>query len=151
MPGLTRFIHEPDPANPGWHRWDVEDQARFNHRVMGAMLLRTEASGFVRLRMDPAIAHANILGTLHGGAILALIDIALFATVHVTSPDDAMGAVTLDLDCRFIGAGNLEAPLDAVTQVLRETRRLVFMRGLIEQDETLVAAYSATIRKPSRA
>ena len=40
--------------------------------------------------------------------------------------------------------------LDAVTEVLRETGRLAFMRGVVEQDGALIAAYSATIRKPSK-
>ncbi len=154
MPHSTRFIHRPDPAHPGWHVWDMEDQARFNPEVMGAMRLRTEADGTARLRMEPRPLHANAIGTLHGAAILSLIDIALFATAYTVCQSDAAGAVTLDLDCRFIGAGDLEHPLDAVTEVLRETGRLVFMRGIVEQsgverETRLIAAYSATIRKPS--
>jgi hypothetical protein len=37
--------------------------------------------------------------------------------------------------------------LDAVAEVLKETKRLVFLRGLVEQDDVMVAAFSATIRK----
>ena len=63
---------------------------------------------------------------------------------------DAAGSVTLDCECRFIGAGAVGKPLDAVTEILRETGRLIFLRGLVEQDGVLVASYSGTIRKPSR-
>jgi hypothetical protein len=41
-------------------------------------------------------------------------------------------------------------PCDAVTELLTETRRLVFLRGVVEQGEgNLIAAYSGTIRKPT--
>jgi hypothetical protein len=37
-----------------------------------------------------------------------------------------------------------------VAELLRETRRLLFLRGTVEQGDEMIAAYSATIRKPSR-
>ena len=48
-----------------------------------------------------------------------------------------------------------QADIDAVVEVLRETGRLGFLRGLVVQaptdaSETLVASFSATIRKPSK-
>ena len=62
---------------------------------------------------------------------------------------DAAGSVTLGIETQFIGPGDASKPLDAVVQILRETRRLGFLRGLVEQDEALVAGFSATVRKPS--
>ncbi len=150
MRPTTGFIHEPDPEHPGWHKWNMLDQERFNPQVMGKMLLRPEGEKSARLRMFPAKKHSNIIGTVHGGATVALVDIALFATTHVVTSADAAGAVTLDIECRFIGAGELGKPLDAVTEVLRETGRMIFMRGLVEQDGVLIAAYSGSIRKPTQ-
>jgi hypothetical protein len=37
--------------------------------------------------------------------------------------------------------------MDAVAEVLKETNRLVFLRGIVEQGEHKVAAFAATIRK----
>ena len=51
-----------------------------------------------------------------------------------------------------IGAGALGKPLDAVVEVMRETKRLVFMRGTVVQgddDAHLVATFSGIVRKPS--
>ena len=50
---------------------------------------------------------------------------------------------------RRIGAGRVGMPLDAVCEVLRETRRLVFQRGIVEQDGHMVAAFNGTVRKAS--
>lgn len=148
------FIFAPDPSHPGWHRWSAEDDARFNQQVLGLLLARKEDGPggvpMLRLRMFPEVRHSNMMGTVHGGTIMALSDVILFAAFHVLSAGDAEGAVTLDMSHQFLGAGTIDQPLDAVAEILRETGRLAFLRGTIEQDGNLIAAFSATIRKPTR-
>ena len=61
----------------------------------------------------------------------------------------AAGAVTLDCQTQFLSRGTIDAPLDSVIETLRETGRLIFIRGLLEQGEVRVAAFSATLRKAS--
>ena len=63
----------------------------------------------------------------------------------------------LKLDARTITAikvaarrGVVGKPLDAEVELLKETGRLLFMRGLVVQGETRVAAFSGTIRKPTK-
>lgn len=147
------FLYRPSTDHPGWHTWNMADQTRFNAQVMGEMLVRVEETAdgkrLVRLRMQPEHRHTNLLDAVHGGVTLALIDISLFAGMRLLLGGDAAGSVTLDLSTQFIGAGRIGEPLDAVVEVLRETRRLVFVRGLIEQTDNLVAAFNGTIRKPS--
>jgi uncharacterized protein (TIGR00369 family) len=142
----TSFICEPDPDNPGWLTWDVADKARFNAAAMGKLLVRQEGDNVCRLRMVPGVQHANLPGSVHGGVILALVDIALFATLWVRSRGDSSRAVTLEVHNQFIGAGELGQPLDAVTEVIKQTRRLAFMRGMIVQGDSLVAAFTGTMR-----
>ena len=143
----TSYRWQPCPDNPGWLTWDSLDPARFNGAAMGKLLIRQDGAETCRLRMIPGHAHANLPGSVHGGVTLALIDIALFASLWVLRGGDSAGAVTLEVHSQFIGAGELEEPLDAVTEVLRETRRLAFMRGKVVQGDQLIAAYSGTIRK----
>ncbi|HMO69308.1 MAG TPA: PaaI family thioesterase [Novosphingobium sp.] len=143
----TSYRCEPCPDNPGWLTWDSLDPARFNGAAMGKLLIRQDGAETCRLRMIPGHAHANLPGSVHGGVTLALIDIALFASLWVLRGGDSAGAGTLEVHSQFIGAGELEEPLDAVTEVLRETRRLAFMRGKVVQGDQLIAAYSGTIRK----
>jgi len=146
----SEFIHVPDPDHPGWHTWNLADTTRFQPMVMGPMVVRPEGESSARLRLFPQVHHTNARGTVHGGITMSLLDMALFATFATVCKGDAARAVTLDLSTQFIGAGTLGHPLDAVTEVLRETGRLAFMRGVVEQDGALIAAYSATIRKPSK-
>ena len=146
---ISTFINVPDPDNPGWHTWNLADSTRFQPRAIGSLIVRAEGARRARLRMMPGIQHTNARGTVHGGATMSLLDMALFATFAMVCKGDAERAVTLDMAAQFIGAGQPAKPLDAVTEVLRETRRLAFMRGLVEQDGELIASYSATVRKPS--
>jgi uncharacterized protein (TIGR00369 family) len=147
------FIRTPVAGQPGWFSWDLADQTRFNAQTMGRLIVREETlpggGAAVRLRMVPERRHSNLLDAVHGGVTLAMIDISLFAAIRLVLGGDAGGSVTLDLSTQFIGAGRIGEPLDALCEVLRETRRLVFLRGTIEQDGHLVAAYSGTVRKPS--
>lgn len=119
------------------------------------MLLARKEEGLggvpmLRLRMFPETRHSNMMGFVHGGTIMGLSDVILFAAFHVLSSGDAEGAVTLDMSHQFLSSATIEQPLDAVAEILRETGRLAFLRGMVEQDGNRIAAFSATIRKPTR-
>lgn len=147
---LPAFLHEPDPEHPGWMKWGFRDPTRFN-AMLGRMIVRLEDDGRVRMRAFPDRSHSNLSDRVHGGALLGYIDVALFATARTHGLIEAGTAVTLDLSTQFIGAAAIGRPLDFVSEVLRETGRLLFIRGLAEQEGAVVASYSGTVRKPSKA
>ena len=148
---LTNFVHEPDPDNPGWSRWRIADASRFNEAVLGKQIVRAEGADTCRMRIVPRDPlHTNSAGRVHGGITLGLIDISLFAAMYVLRGVDAGRSVTVDLTTQFIGAGDASRPLDSVVELLRETHRLAFLRGLVVQDDDKVASFTATIRKPSK-
>lgn len=146
----VHFVHEPDPANPGWAKWYLSDQTSFNGHAIGQMLVRRDGGNAVRLRLQTEHRHANLNGAVHGGVILSMIDMSLFAAGRLVLGDHLARSVTLDTSCQFIGSGQIGHELEAVTEVLRETGRLVFLRGLMMQNDCLVASFTGTVRKPSR-
>ncbi|WP_423142276.1 PaaI family thioesterase [Parablastomonas sp. CN1-191] len=150
MSDARGFLSEPDSEFPGWHTWQLADPTRFNALVFPRLLVRRDDDGKARLRFVPGRQHTNLSGAVHGGAVLSLVDIALFACSRMLGVIEVGTAVTLDMSVQFIGPGREGEPCDAVTELLRETRRLVFLRGTVEQPGGhLVAAFSGTIRKPS--
>jgi uncharacterized protein (TIGR00369 family) len=149
VPATPHFNNDPDLDNPGWFHWTLTDDRRFNAQVLGKMIVRPEGEGRARLRMYPTIKHSNLMNNLHGGTILSLIDVAMFAGARSFGLIEAGTAVTLDMSVQFIGAGKVDVPLDAEIELLRETRRLLFLRGLVVQGDDRVAAYAGTIRKPT--
>jgi uncharacterized protein (TIGR00369 family) len=142
------FIYEDDPALPGWKRWTLDDPTRFN-TLLGPLWVRME-EGQARVRMVPERRHSNLGDNVHGGALLGFIDVALFAAARAHGLLDVGPAVTLDLSVQFIGAGSLDAPVEAEVELLRETGRLIFLRGLVVQGAARVASFSGTVRKFSK-
>lgn len=143
------FVSEPDPEHPGWLTWELSDPRRYNHQILGKILIRPGEAGKAWVRMFPELRHSNLADSLHGGTVLGFIDVALFGASRMFRLIDAGTAVTLDLSAQFIGAGKFDIPLDAEVELLRETGRLLFLRGLVVQGETRIASFSATIRKPN--
>ena len=137
--------HMPDPDHPGWSTWDLPTDGRFASSV-GKLLVRAEGEGRARVRMFPEQAHTNLSGAMHGGAVMTFIDMALFAGGALAGADIAY-AVTLDCETRFLAPATPGPPLDAEVEILRETGRLVFLRGLLVQEEGRVASFSGTLRK----
>jgi acyl-coenzyme A thioesterase PaaI-like protein len=146
------FEYGPSAAHPGWFTWNLTDTTRFNAQVMGELLVRREGERLCRLRMFTERKHSNLSDNIHGAVTLSLIDIALFAAFRSLAGGDGGGAVTLELSSQFIGAGKPGEPLDALVEIMRETGRLIFLRGTVVQgaaDENLIASFSGIVRKPS--
>lgn len=143
------FEYREHPDYPGWNIWRLRDPTRFNSAVLGEMIVRIEG-GKCRLRMFPERKHTNLQDMIHGAITLSLIDVSLFAAMRTLTGGDAGPAVTLELSTQFIGAGRPTEPLDAVVEILRETGRMLFLRGEVVQEDHLVAAFSGLVRKASR-
>ena len=142
------FEHGPDPDNPGWRHWNLKDETLFNGAVMGKLITRVEEGGQKsRLRTFPERKHENLQGIIHGAVTLSLIDISLFTTMHTIGCGNAGPSVTLELSTQFIGAGQVDRPLDSITEIVRETGSLVFIRGLVVQDDHTVASFSGIVKK----
>lgn len=137
--------HEPDPEHPGWWTWDLPGDDRYN-ATLGKLLVRGEGEGRARCRMFPDKSHSNLGDVVHGGAILTFIDMAMFAGGHAAGADIGP-SVTLDLSAQFLSPARLGIPLDASLEVLRESKRMAVMRGLVEQEAAIVASWTGTLRK----
>lgn len=148
--GARGFVSEPDPDNPGWQRWRLADETLYNEAVIGPIIVRAEGKNTVRVRIHSQRHLLNSSLRFHGGATLGLIDISLFAATHMLLGIDTGRSVTIAIDTQFVGAGDADRPLDSVVEILRETGRLVFLRGLVVQDDDIVASFTATTRKPSQ-
>ena len=146
-----------EPLSDGWISWNLRDDTRFN-ALLEPLSVRPEpptADGrpVARLRMIPRRRHSNLGNNVHGAVTLALVDIALFAASHQFGSLNAGHSVTLDLSTQFVGAGRVGEPLDAIVELVRETGRLIFLRGLVVQGEGdghIVLTFAGTIRKASK-
>ena len=150
LPNAPFDYHPIAPADAGgedgWYSWNLVDRTRYNTHVLGELQVRREGDQ-CRLRMFPERHHTNLGDNIHGAVTLGLIDIALFATMHVVGNGDAGPSVTVELSTQFVAAGDPAKPLDAVTEIVQETGRMLFVRGQCVQGDTIVASYSGIVRK----
>ena len=105
----------------------------------------TLGKGSARLSV-PVEGHlTNSLGTVHGGVIMSLLDVALCTAARTLHPE-SVGVITINLSTSFIGAGS-GATLYAEARVLKDGRSMSFVEGeAMNQDGTLVAKATATVR-----
>jgi acyl-coenzyme A thioesterase PaaI-like protein len=142
------FSYDDDPDLPGWKRWQFRDSTRFNSFLEP---LQVKIDGDIaRVRMMPRHDHSNMRDNVHGGALLGFMDVSLFAASRAFGVLSAGGAVTVDLSAQFIGGGQIGRPIEAHIELLRETGRMLFLRGLIVQEgEPTIASFTGTLRKSS--
>jgi uncharacterized protein (TIGR00369 family) len=102
-----------------------------------------EGSARLSLPIDPHLT--NSIGTVHGGVILSLLDVALCTAARTLHPD-SLGVITIDMSTSFIGGGS-GARLLAEARVLKDGRSMIFVEGEAKnEDGSLVAKAIATVR-----
>jgi uncharacterized protein (TIGR00369 family) len=135
-----------DGPNAGWTRWRREPDGRFAS-LLGDFYFREGAAG-VECRMETDRRHSNGLGYIHGGFIMSFIDMAMFAFIFRQLENSA--AVTLSCATDFLSAGIVGKPIEAHGEILKETGKMLFVRGLVTQEGVNVASFTGTMRKVPR-
>ena len=103
-----------------------------------------KGDGVVRLRLDPRPEFANSWGSVHGGALMTLLDVAL-ASAGRSLDDQCNGALTVEVKVNFIAAAN--GPVLAEGRAQRAGRSLIFSEGeLRSEDGTLLAKATGTFK-----
>ncbi|WP_156679135.1 PaaI family thioesterase [Sphingomonas profundi] len=143
-----RYGFAPDPEHAGWFVRRAAGIGRFVD-IFGDIRVRPEGPATARMRVVPGPQHRNLTETVHGGFLLALVDQAYFVCPTALGITGAMNGLTVDSATQFLAPLVIDRPIDVVVEVLRETGRMIFMRGLIEQDDVRALAFSGTIRKAS--
>ncbi len=128
---------------------DVEFAREYQKKIpfLSHLRIQTEALGEGSARLSlPVEAHLkNSLGTVHGGVIMSLLDVALCTAARTLHPD-SVGVITIDLSTSFIGGGS-GARLFAESRVLRDGRSMIFVEGEAKnEDGSLVAKAIGTVR-----
>ncbi len=127
----------------GWTTWS--NGADPYESAIGPFCFRVGEDDGAECAFEPKPHHLNGGGTIHGGALMSFADFALFAIAHNALRDAK--AVTLTCNSEFIGAGKLGDIVEARGEVLRETRSLLFVRGLVTQASRPLLAFSGTLKK----
>ena len=126
----------------GWTTWGAG--ADPYETSIGPFCFRVEG-GEIQSAFQPSREHLNGGGAIHGGALMSFADFSLFSIAH-----NALGgvkAVTLTCNCEFLSAGGLDGIVTSRGEMLRETRSLLFVRGIVTQSGRPLLAFSGTLKK----
>lgn len=135
------------PDVDGWVPWIAKPDGRF-HDLLGQMYFRVTGNG-VESRMDTDRRHSNGLGFLHGGFLMSFVDMAMFTIIRPRFAKGE-GAVTLSCATDFLTGGIPGEPIEGRGEVLKETGKLFFVRGLVTQGGANVVSFTGTMRKITR-
>ncbi len=142
--GLPNGARE-DPEHPGWYSWGEFPRGSFAGAT-GKLLFKPDGPGRGIARIFPDESMLNMGGSIHGGAVMSFIDMALFAGGRCAGMDEGH-YVTLDLTTHFIARGKAGVPLDAHVELVRQTRSLVFMQGTVRQEGEPCYSFTGTLKR----
>lgn len=80
----------------------------------------------------------NHIGTLHGGAVMTFADVALGWAVSTAIGHDR--CVTLSLQSQFVAVARVGDFITCEAELVRATKQIVFVRGLIMAGDRIVAS-----------
>lgn len=108
------------------------------------MQITEKQNGLVRLRLDPRPELENSWGSLHGGVLMTLLDVAL-ASAGRALDESCNGALTVEMKVNFIAAAT--GPVLGEGRAQRAGRSLIFSEGeLTSEDGTLLAKATGTFK-----
>ncbi|MBC8008416.1 MAG: PaaI family thioesterase [Prolixibacteraceae bacterium] len=126
----------------------AQAKAGFNIHVpfvehLGLQILE-KGDGVVRLRLDPRPELENSWGSVHGGVLMTLLDVAL-ASAGRSLDENCNGALTVEMKVNFIAAATGSVLGEGRAQ--RAGRSLIFSEGeLRSEDGTLLAKATGTFK-----
>lgn len=114
--------------------------------VNGPLYARRDDSRF-QLGFRVEERHCNPMGICHGGMMATFCDMLLPISAHVLSKEIGNRFLpTINLQIDYLAASPLGAWVQGEAQLLRATRSLVFMQGLVQADDAAVARVSGIFK-----
>jgi uncharacterized protein (TIGR00369 family) len=135
----------PDPDHEGWYSWGDFPRSSFA-AATGRLLFKPDGPGRGLCRMFPTQDHMNMGGSIHGGAVMSFIDMAMFAGGHCAGMERGH-YVTLDLTTHFLARGKAGIPLEAQVELVRQTRGHAFLQGVVRQDGQACYSFTGTLKR----
>ena len=137
----------PTPASPAVPEGFQE--RRFGEGfigVNGPLYVRRTDSAF-QLGFRVELRHCNMMGICHGGMMATFCDMLLPLSAHVQSAEMGRRFLpTINLQIDYLAASPLGSWVQGEAQLLRATKSLVFMQGLVHADDVAVARVSGIFK-----
>ena len=128
---------------PGFHPFALKG---FFYDTIGPLYARY-SGGRLSLGFRCDERRCNLLGICHGGMLMTLADLQLGLGSNVDAGYEGFGP-TVNLTGDFVRPARLGEWVQGRSELVRRTRRLVFMSGALEADGELVLRANAIVNLP---
>ncbi len=125
-------------ATPPSREWEEQPDDGFIGHV--GPLWQHRERGLGRYAILPDERHRNWRGVVQGGMLMTLADRAMGSAAREDDP--SVKQATAQLDVHFLAPARLGVLLEASCKVVHRTRSLIFMHGVLTQDDNVVATAS---------
>lgn len=139
-----------DPGPDCWVDIKAADALRGFDIRMGGFRIRKTAPGRAEACFATSEASTNAMGGLHGGYLAAIAEMSLYLPLYVNQAVVQDGVVTIDFTLQYLTGGMIGEPIISEVELLRETGRMGFVRGILRQGETALVGFTGTLRKLPR-
>lgn len=122
--------------------WQLDPDDGFIGHVGG--LWRRDVGGQVQLAFVAQAFHANRNGVVHGGMLMTFTDRALGQTARLAT--GAGRGATISLNYQFLAPVRIGDIVEITPQIVKVTRRMVFMAGTATVRDTPVISAQGVFR-----
>lgn len=122
--------------------WRLDPDEGFIGHVGG--LWRRDIDGHVQLAFVAQTFHANRNGVVHGGMLMTFTDRALGQTARLAT--GASSGATISLNYQFLAPVRIGDVVEITPQIVKVTRRMVFMSGTATVGDTPVISAQGIFR-----
>ena len=138
------FDLEPPLDQGEWAGWSVWSGRQPFVEHVGPFYTRHAADGSMECGCVARPEMLNGQGLVHGGALMAFADHAIFQIAY----DQLRGlqGLTVSLSGEFLASASVGARLVARGEVLKSGRSLIFVRGLMKADDVEVLGFSGVLK-----
>jgi acyl-coenzyme A thioesterase PaaI-like protein len=126
----------------GWMTWGNGSDPF--ETLAGPFFFKVGADGHARAAFQPERKHLNGARSLRGGLLMSFADFCLFGFAHAAL--EGQPGVTLTFNSEFVAAGDLDGWVEGEGRVIRRTRSVIFVQGLLSQRARPLLAFSGTIK-----
>ena len=135
---------EPPLVQGEWGGWSVWSGRQPFVEHVGPFYTRRAADGNMECGCVVRPEMLNGQGVVHGGALMAFADHAIFQIAY----DQLRGllGLTVSLNCEFLSAASVNARLIARGEVLKAGRNLIFVQGLLKADDVPTLGFSGVLK-----
>jgi uncharacterized protein (TIGR00369 family) len=134
-----KLIHEGE-----WAGWRLADTDPFELHA-GPFYCRRSTDGRRQSAFRVTRTHLNCNNVVHGGCLMTFADFALFWIAYDELQN--LGAVTVSFSSEFIDSAREGDLVEAAGEVLRPTRSMIFVRGLISSAQRPLLSFSGILKK----